>query len=592
MCGIIGTTDPSISESLFRKGMSILNHRGPDYSSIIVEKTVKFGHTRLAILDLEERSNQPFVYNHNGKKILITYNGEVYNYLLLKNKLINKGYKFNTQSDTEVIAASYLEWGEKCFNYLTGMWAIAIKDSDKIILSRDRVGKKPFYYSMSKNKHLSFSSNLKALSLITEKKTINKDGLELYFALGFIPKYYSIFNNILKLEPGDVKIYIEKNKVYIPYSTYKSKLFSTKNNLNFKTLLKQAIDTRLIGDVPIATLMSGGVDSTIVSTKIKESNKNVESFFVDFNDNKLSEKKWANYLAKRNSIKLNTILLEENNLIESFNNYYNAYEEPFADYSGIPSIAIFKEVSKKYKVVLTGDGGDELFYGYPHYFKKFLIYRLFHFLKIFKKMKFIPSNLRLIIGNKKIEFESNYLKNHGIVTPFAAKIVNDEFNNSIKLNKGFLRGVIDYDRTFYNWPEKYLVKVDRASMYSSVEVRSPFMDEHVLEKIKKTSLLKLFTPFSKKLFLKINYFQIFGIKYFRAKKQGFTPPIDILRNKYFSKEEFSYSKSIIQDISEDLFNEIESLTFEDIKNDKILFDRFFFFHEWFKKYKNDYYVQK
>ena len=592
MCGIIGTTDSSISKKLFKKGLILMTNRGPDFNKIHKDKFGYFGHTRLAILDLKSRSNQPFEYKHNGKSILLTFNGEIYNYLELKSKLINKGYKFLTTSDTEVVAASFIEWGNSCFDHLIGMWALAIFFDKKIVLARDRVGKKPLYYSISPENNLSFSSSLKSLSLITSQRQICKNGTELYFALGFIPKNYTILNNIFKLEPGHIKVFSKNRQGYFLSKSLKSTFQGNPKTtkLNFKEIFKKAIKVRNISDVPIATLMSGGIDSTLVSVVAKSIKPDIKSFFVDFEREKFSERKWAHYLSQRNNIKLSTFLMNNNDLDNGFKHYYEAYEEPFADYSGIPSIAIFKKISKKYKVVLTGDGGDELFYGYPHYLKKLIIYKLFSVIKIFINTNLIPTSIRNIISDKKENFESNYLKNHGLVTQFSSFIINKQFNKSILDNNSFLKGIIDYDRSFYNLPEKYLVKVDRSSMYSSVEVRSPFMDESLLHFIKKMPILFLFTPFSKKIYLKIKYFKIFGFKYFFAKKHGFTPPIQNLRNKYFSNEDFNFTIKNLKVISTELYNKASKITFNNLKNDKILFDRFFFFHQWLKKNKKIYTV--
>jgi len=592
MCGILGTTDLDISSELLEKGLALLEKRGPDNSSLLNDGVVHFGHTRLAILDLDERSNQPFNYSQKQKSVILTFNGEIYNYLELRKELVTLGYEFTTNSDTEVVAASFIEWGTSCFNLFIGMWALAIRFENKLILSRDRVGKKPLYYSSSMKNKVSFSSSIKALSLITDDKDISKEGLELYFALGFIPKQHTILTNIFKVEPGQVIVFYKKDDGFTLIESVSSKFTHATNDRKktFKKLFQDAVERRVISDVPIATLMSGGVDSTIVSASTKASVGNTEAFFVDFENKKFSEKKWAHYLSDRNSIKLSTLLMKYEDLVVGFKSYFDAYEEPFADSSGIPTIAIFNKVANKYKVVLTGDGGDELFYGYPHYLKKLVIYKLFWAFKVFNRTKLIPQSIRNIVSAEKRYFESNYLKNHAVITEFAADLINKEFNKSIMKSGGFLRGLSSYDRTFNNWPEKYLVKVDRASMFNSIEVRSPFLDEKVLYKVSKISLLYLFTPYAKKLYLKVIYFRLFGFKYLSASKRGFIPPLDQLRHENFSKENFAFIKKRIKVLSKDLHKEIDSITFEDLEKDKILFDRFFFFHEWLKFNQNTYNV--
>jgi asparagine synthase (glutamine-hydrolysing) len=589
MCGIIGTTNLSTPDKIFQLGLQEIYHRGPDNRSVTENNVVRFGHTRLSILDLDKRSNQPLQFQCNDRSILITFNGEIYNYLAVKNDLLNKGYDFKTESDTEVICAAYCEYGLDCFNYFEGMWAIAINDHDNLILSRDRVGKKPLYYHYSNNKDVHFGSSLKSVSILSDEMSIDPESIELYFALGFIPKSYTIYRNIKKIEPGYIYHFERTNDTFvlknIQRSIFDPRFISSSDGI--KGLIEQAVEKRLISDVSITTLMSGGVDSTIITSLINKLRPQTEAYFVDFTDKELSEKKWADYLAKRNHIQLNTILLNSNDLNKAFKNYYLVYEEPFADYSGIPAIAIFGEVSKKYKVVLTGDGGDELFYGYPHYYKKYLLYKTFNFLKLFRKLKFVPTTLKTILAGTKDDFEANYLKNHGILTPFAEHIINTNFNKSISESNSFLKGIIAYDRNFYNWPEKYLVKVDRSSMFSGVEVRSPFMDEDLKNTITKRSPGLFFTPFNSKLYLKIIFFKIFGFKYFTAKKRGFTPPIQELREVNFQEHDYLKLKEYLNLACPHLHIHLKELHFKDLEKDKILFDRFFFFNEWIKNQTNN-----
>ena len=589
MCGILGTTYLNITRERMKIALKEIVRRGPDNQAIVKNKFVYFGHTRLSILDLEQRSNQPFSYRHQDRNILVTFNGEIYNYLEIKEDLLKKGYLFNTNSDTEVVCAAYCEYGLDCFDFFEGMWAVAINEGSDLVLSRDRLGKKPLYYSHIQNEQVFFGSSLKSVSILSGQDKLNPEGIELYFALGFIPKHYSIIENISKIEPGNICHFEIKGEVCSLLKIVKSS-FMTKNNLNklsVKKIINASVKKRLQSDVPVTTLMSGGMDSTIVTSILNKLKPNVEGYFVDFNDKKLSEKKWADYLAARNGIKLNRFLMPSEDLNTAFKDYYSVYEEPFADYSGIPSIAIFKEVSKKYKVVLTGDGGDELFYGYPHYYKKFILYSFFNILKRFRDTKFLPQSVKTIASGSKNEFESNYLKNHAILTPFATSIINKNFNDCLEKSKSFLKGVIEYDRDFYNWPEKYLVKVDRSSMFSGVEVRSPFMDENLIRKVNKISTIFLFTPFSSKLFLKLVFFKIFGLKYFTASKKGFTPPIGKLRDINFREEDFLELKLYLKTNCPNVYEQIKKYEYQKLGKDKILFDRFFFFNEWKNSLKDN-----
>lgn len=589
MCGILGTTYLNTTVEKMEIALEEIVRRGPDNQAIVKNKFVYFGHTRLSILDLEQRSNQPFSYKHKDRNILITFNGEIYNYLAIKEDLLTKGYLFNTNSDTEVVCAAYCEYGLNCFDFFEGMWAVAINEGSDLVLSRDRIGKKPLYFSHTENDKVFFGSSLKSVSILSDQNKLNPEGIELYFALGFIPKHYSIIENISKIEPGNIYHFEIKGEacdlLKIVTSRFKTK--SNRNKLSVKKIIHASVEKRLQSDVPVTTLMSGGIDSTIVTSILNKLKPKVEAYFVDFKDKRLSEKKWADYLAARNGIKLNRFLMPSEELNIAFKDYYSVYEEPFADYSGIPSIAIFKQVAKKYKVVLTGDGGDELFYGYPHYYKKFILYSFFNTLKRFGNSKFLPQSVKTIVSGSKNEFESNYLKNHGILTPFATSVINENFNDCIEQSKSFLKGVIKYDRDFYNWPEKYLVKVDRSSMFSGVEVRSPFMDENLIRKISKIRTIFLFTPFSSKFFLKLVFFKTFGLRYFTASKKGFTPPIDKLRDVNFREEDFLELKLYLKTNCPNVYEKIKNYEHHKLRKDKILFDRFFFFNEWKNSLKDN-----
>ena len=586
MCGIVGTTDLSISSDRFEEALKIIQRRGPDNQSTFRDENIYFGHTRLAIIDLDQRANQPFKYEHNQRDLTVTFNGEIYNYISIREQLISKGYFFKTNSDTEVLCAAYLEWGITCFDYFEGMWSVVIFDNqlEQLIITRDRIGKKPMYYSLN-NDNIYFSSSMWSVSLLVNEFEISAQGLELYFALGFTPDAFTIINNILKLEPAKTIVFQKRENKYVKINERIS-LFAngTAQKSKVTALFNESVLKRIVSDVPIATLMSGGVDSTIVTSVTKKFHPDTKTFFVDFDDKELSEFYWANYLSKRNNVDLNRIFLNSEDLFKSFLLYYEVYEEPFADYSGIPSIAIFKKVAEEFKVVLTGDGGDELFYGYPHYFKKWALHLLLKINRYIKISVVLNDNVKKIVQGTSDDFESNYLKNHAIVTPFSSSYINNRFNGVVKKANSFLKGIIQYDRDFNNLPEKYLVKVDRASMFSGVEVRSPFLDEALIEKAKKMPSWMLFTPYSSKLYLKIVYFKCFGFKYFLSKKKGFTPPIKQLRQEYFKEEDFIKLKDVIKDINLSLFEGIKDIAYSDLLEDSILLDRLFFFNLWYISY--------
>ncbi|WP_298418024.1 asparagine synthase (glutamine-hydrolyzing) [uncultured Kordia sp.] len=593
MCGILGS-NTEISESDFHKVLKTLDRRGPDIQSAKKTDTFYFGHTRLAIVDLDERSNQPFFYAHEGKEITLTFNGEIYNFLSVKSELEALNFQFTTSSDTEVVAAAYLAWGKASFDKFEGMWALAVyeEDTKKIIFSRDRVGKKPLYIFDKENGEISFSSALKSIKEIHHsiKFQLNQEAISLYFALGFVPGKHSIYKDIYKVRAGEIIEYsYEAGKGYF-YENNNFSSYSGKSDpkRTVKSHIEEAVKNRMISDVPYCTLLSSGVDSSIVTYYSKKHNPTIEAFTVGFNDPKLNELEGARKIAKRIGVKLNELYLDDADIEEAFLEYYNAYEEPFADYSGIPTLALFKKIGKHYRLAFTGDGGDELFFGYPHYWKKYVLYKLNRIQRILPFIKnMAPAKIRNIISCKKEAFESEYLKLNFCVTESSENYINMVFSEVLKTDKNFMRATIEYDRKLNNLPDKYLVKVDRASMAYSVEVRSPLMDERLKKKTQKTSLWKIFTPFSLKLYLKLKYIKLFGLNYLFAKKKGFTPPVVQLINNAFSENEYAQFLKIIKTHHQEVFAYFENISFNKLKNRKLQYQRVYFFYEWLKSQKYD-----
>lgn len=522
-------------------------------------------------------------YLHKGKKIKVYFKGELLDYTNLLEYLKQNGYAFSEDNYEEIVATAFLEFGIDCFNYLTGKWFSIIKYNNLVIFNRDRLGQKNLFYTYDSNNCLCFSDSLDLISSYSKKNSVSKKAIELYLALGFVPAPFSIYENVFKLEAGEIKSYNSiTNNIDTTKSIY-NKTF-TSNHKEFK--LKQALDKSVLKRIKrgdkIITLMSGGVDSTIITSIINNNHKLHKSYFVDFEDNAFSEKSTADYLAKRNNIQMNTLELSNKEIVKYFEKYYEIIEEPFDDFGVIPFIAILDKIPDKDSNIFTGDGGDELFFGYPHYFNKFVLFNLHFLLKYINKIIKLPNSVKNIINAPKNEFESNYLKIHGILSPFASNFVNNKFNKTINENNSFLRGIIEYDRAFFNWPEKYLYKIDRTSSLYNFTTYSPFVDEDLINYTKKINILKLFTPYSKKLILKITLFKHFGLKYFIEKKRGFTPPIENLRNDFFGESDFLILKNKIRDISTDIFKEISNIEYNILKKDRVLFDRIFFLNEWFK----------
>ncbi len=379
MCGIYGTTLPYTKEQVQQK-LERTRFRGPDQLGIAQYDTasgrISFGHNRLSIIDLDARSNQPFTYQD---QVHLVFNGEIYNFKELRDRLHKKGYTFTTSSDTEVIGAAYLEYGTDCVQHFNGMFAFVIYDEKKQQLfgAKDRLGQKPFYYQLSPA-GFEFASQISSIQLFNEELSISQNAIEHYLAWNTIPHPYSIFNEVKKLDDGHAFTYDLKTKAFkvwpywdiafptaLPYDgTYET----AKTEL--EDLLTDAVRMRMVADVPLGVFLSGGVDSSLVAAlAAKDAEQKVKTFSVKFNEKGFDESSYAQKVADHLQTDHHVIpcdYKEGINLIENFSHYY---DEPFADASAIPSMLLAKHTKKEVTVALSGDGADEAFLGYPRYQK-------------------------------------------------------------------------------------------------------------------------------------------------------------------------------------------------------------------------------
>jgi len=505
MCGFVGYYSLDSSCTLPDKQhidslLSRIYHRGPDSSGFYSDNKVALGFRRLAIIDITENANQPF----NDCNVTLVFNGEIYNYLELRTELINLGFQFKTKSDTEVVVKLYQYFGISFVSKLNGMFAIALYDSDKdcLFLIRDRVGKKPLYYSIIDGK-LFFGSELKlflANEFISNK--LENKALIQYLNLGYTISPITIVKNVFKVEPGSyikfslgrtesqIEKYWEFNN-YTNKDLYNKELKYISNEL--KSLLFKSIEIRLHSDVPIGILLSGGIDSGIIAAISSKISKKIDAFTIDFNDKNLSEIKLAKEIVKRYSnISHHTLMLNPDLFLNNFSIIENM-DEPISDSSIIPMYFVSKFISENNIVVaLSGDGGDELQMGYYknnnfnaanfwyNYISKFISNPILNIIKSY----FNNANLieKLLISKDYIYFyNKSIFKNIQL-----RKIINAKFNfydseyfpqiTGVDYNQ-----VIEYGDFKYKLVEDYLIKTDRASMLNSIEIRNPFLDYNIVE---------------------------------------------------------------------------------------------------------------
>lgn len=503
MCGILGDINQNgINKSVFQRQLEIIHHRGPDSTGVWYNpnETVYLGSKRLSIQDLSNNGTMP-MKSDDGRYIIV-FNGEIYNFKKIKQKLIKFGFSFNSGSDTEVVLKSFIHYGISFLEYLEGMFAIAIYDSTKeeLVLARDRIGEKPLYY-WENNDGISFSSQLNQL-FFNEKldKKLDYKSLHDYLSYGYVREDRTLICKVKKLLPAHYLTYSIKNKKLRinkywsipPYQVNNLK----KNELvhKFDELLKQSVKNQLISDVPVGVLLSGGIDSSLVTAYASEiSNKQLKTFHISLGGyNKFNEAKYAKTVA--NYFDTSHIELSGNEIEYSLLDLITEYtDEPLSDSSLLPSFLVSELTSNHLKVVLGGDGGDELFGGYTTY------KRIINLNNIITKN--IPNSIRGAVANISKYLPTGTKGRHflmglsgGVRDQFVYNSLFDNYSiskilkNKNVLKNNFLFSVSDdliYDITkidMLNYlPNDILFKVDRSSMAYSLETRAPFLDKSIVE---------------------------------------------------------------------------------------------------------------
>lgn len=589
MCGIAGVLNfINLRELDFVESLKCIKHRGPDDQGVFFNKIDKIalGNTRLAIQDLSKNGALPIRSFSN--RYLLAYNGEIYNFRQLKidifesykKKKINFSWKSN--SDAEVLINGIELYGlERMLEKIDGMFAFALWDSidKKLFIARDKFGEKPLYYGFLNNVFY-FSSELSFIkSIVKTKLKINKDSVSLMINYGFIPAPQSIYENFEKLAPSTY-IEISRNNTYTK-KKYKKNLFLNKkqtwNNstLNDATslidkILKKTIVNTLTSDVKISSFLSSGLDSSLVSFYAQNlSNTKIDTYCLVTDEPLYNEGEEARKIAKSIKSNYNEIKIEDDDVIDFFQKSNLIYTEPFGDSSQLPTYVIAREVSKKNKVILSGDGGDEIFGGYNRYYFQKYFYNNFFFNNIFtKKLFFILKNLNFEKINNKNILNINYwkigTKLHKIINSLSSKSNTDLLNcyyrssnyaemflkRDFRINfseiiandnqKINIKDLMKLDQTLY-LPDDICCKVDRASMFNSLEVRSPFLSCELFEATLGMPE-KFFVGNNQKVILRNLYKKYFGINY-SGKKKGFSIPI----KKYLKKNLKDLSYELLSD---------------------------------------------
>ena len=443
--------------------------------------------------------------------LVLIYNGEIYNYKELKEELKKYGYVFNSNSDSEVVLKSFHKWGKSCVHKFRGMFAFAIyeKLENRLILCRDRVGVKPLYYYFD-GKNFLFSSEIRAIRKY-KKLDINRIALAQFFEYGYISEEYGIFENVKKLLPGyflefDLKTKEIKLKNYWKIEDYFHILQKSEEEVieELEAILVEGISYRMVSDVDIGVFLSGGVDSSLVSAILQKKFGNIKTFTIGFKEEKYNEANYAKEVSQYLHSDHTEYILDVNEAKEVLlNKFVDIYDEPFGDSSGIPTYLVSKIAKENgVKVVLSADGGDELFCGYERYWYSYNLGKVFSNLPLKNQLLYLLNNFekflfKIPIKNieHKLGFLKNLLKEHDWQFIYETIIKNYREDikklglKSIKLNKDYfkfgekfhiIQAMMLWD--FYNYlPNDILVKVDRATMFNSIEGREPLLDNKIVE---------------------------------------------------------------------------------------------------------------
>ena len=551
MCGIAGFYNLSVNKDQINGLIDKLRHRGPDDQRFYHNLDVGLIHTRLSIIELSELGSQPYRFEN----LVLIFNGELYNYKEVRDKLKLLGYSFHSNSDTEVLIKAFHYWREECVHYFIGMFAFSIYDehTDEIFIFRDRVGVKPLYFSYQNGSFI-FASELKALLVFQINKEINPDAVSLYFRFGFVPDHLSIYSAVSKLEPGHyVKVSrngIIKNKYWnLRYDTIQNKREADWLN-ELEQLLISSFRYRMVSDVPVGVFLSGGIDSSLLTAILQKNCGDIHSFTVGFEESEFDESSYARKVAKHLKVNHTQKILKLEEARSLLSQFYSIYDEPFADTSGIPTACVTQLAKEAgMKVVLSADGGDELFGGYTHYQKANDLFNRFRTLPeglrhaISKGTRtMFPPSLRKRINSLNVEHKTyafeEIVEAKNPVTFFEAFLANQSIDEVAKMvyrvgssSMGFSQQINNPMQAMMAWdfqyflPDDLLVKVDRATMFYGVESREPFLDHRLVEFAARMPVELKMKEGKSKYPLRALLSRYVPSEYFERRKRGFSIPI-------------------------------------------------------------------
>lgn len=548
MCGIVGRLNFDRSPVDAREltfARESLTNRGPDDAGTWIAGPVGLAHRRLAILDLSPRGKQPMLAASG--RLAISYNGEIFNFRELRAELASLGHTFSSESDTEVILAAYRQWGIDCVRRLNGMFAFGLWDTESqtLHLARDRIGVKPLYVAHDGNKVV-FASTVRALTRFPDiRRTLNPEALSLYLQMSYVPAPHSIYRDIRKLMPGtclsiDIngKASTHAYWTLAPASRARENLTEQVAVEKIEALLLSSVKYRLLSDVPVGAFLSGGVDSALLVALMRKLSDKVRTFTIGFEDPAHDESSHARAISRHLGTEHTDVLVTLPELQELARTLPTHYDEPFADVSAIPTLALARLTRQSVTVAISGDGGDELFCGYPYY----------RYMQQIDPLRRLSAPLRPVLGAFSRALPHRFAmvlrglaqaSTHDLFAYMRGPLKTRDYRwlaPGIVANAGaFLGGVaaraagdgdvaahMDLDLQTY-LPDDILTKVDRATMAFGLEARTPYLDYRVVEQVRALPAALRAQP--GKPLLRAVLARHLPRELFERPKHGFTVPI-------------------------------------------------------------------
>jgi len=534
MCGIVGqfSSKERIDRKIAASMLASILHRGPDYTGSYFEDTVFLGHNRLSIQDLSSAGNQPMWDAEN--EICIVFNGEIYNFKELRKELGE--YSFKSGTDTEVIIYAYKKWGlEKALARFNGMFAFCLYDKreNKAFLVRDRIGIKPLLYYWNSST-LIFASELKAIMRSDAvKKEISEEAVADYFIYRYVANPRTIYKNVHKLEPGHLleldlaDFSLTKKEYWALQPARRTDKDESELLEEIESLLKDSVRLRLIADTPVASFLSGGVDSSLITSFANKLNKDIQAFSIDLRPKEYSEADYARILSSRNNVNLKVKKVGPDALDGDFDNMVMSYDEPFADTSFIPTSILCKFAGEQgFKCALAGEGGDEVFYGYRwyrttdrHYASRKVINRIPAIRRLFARRDASLENYRRAVFNSYTVDEVNGL--------FGFRLdLRNHYLYEQKLGKNVIEpeefSLLDFKTLLI---DDMLFKFDISGMARSLEVRVPFLDHRLVELLFSVNFRQLYKNGELKYLSKQIAKRHIPAENIYRKKKGFGAPV-------------------------------------------------------------------